>query len=543
MTFVLLIACANVAALMIARAASRGREVAIRLAIGAGRARILRQLLTESLVLSLAGGLAGVLLSLWGVESLSRLERLSGVGDPSFLFRFAAIHLDGRVLAFALAASLATGLIFGMAPALHASRGDLAGALKEGGIRSASATASAGVLGARPARPDPGRARPRSARGRRSPREESREPLRVCRRLPAGGRPDDAIRPLGCFRRRPRQSHRLPSHASRAPRRACRGCRAAATGRTAPLSSRNLVAIVRQVDEKRFETGGRFTGDQGAVQIGLHDVSPDYFKTLSIPIRKGRAFTAADREGSPKVAIVSESTARKLWPGQDPIGRRWRRPPSSSRTTRRPRSSASPATCSTASPASPQILDLYFPTLQGGIRWATLFIRTPGDPAAIAPAVRREIKALAPNLPVFDVATMTQRSARTFSRERFGATLLGLLAVIALFLASVGIYGLVAETVSAQTKEIGVRMALGARPGDILRGVLGRGLLLAGIGLAAGLVAALALSAAALESSLRRPSDRSRGPTPLFRHSCCCSRPSPPGFRPAAPRASIRPSL
>jgi predicted permease len=132
-TFVLLIACANVAALMLARASTRGREVAIRVAIGAGRRRIVRQLLTESVVLALAGGLAGVLLSLWGVETLSRLERISGVGDPSFLFRFHAVALDGRVLLFALGVSVATGLLFGMAPALHATRSDLAAALKEGG--------------------------------------------------------------------------------------------------------------------------------------------------------------------------------------------------------------------------------------------------------------------------------------------------------------------------------------------------------------------------------------------------------------------------
>ncbi len=137
-------------------------------------------------------------------------------------------------------------------------------------------------------------------------------------------------------------------------------------------------------------------------------------------------------------------------------------------------------------PGGRQPLDLYYPSFQGGLPWGTLFVKTSGDPAALAPAVRREIKALAPNLPVFDVATMESRAARTFSRERFGAGLLGLLAGIALFLASVGIYGLVAETVSARTREIGLRMALGARPGDILRGVLRHGLTLAGLGLGDG---------------------------------------------------------
>ena len=492
-TFVLLIACANVAALMIARAASRAREVAIRLAIGAGRGRILRQLLTESVVLSLAGGFAGVVLSLWGVESLSRLERLSGVGDPSFLFRFAAIQLDGRVLAFALAASLATGLIFGMAPALHASRGDLASALKEGG---------SGAVGH-------GGRRRFSARGLLVPIQVALALVLLvgagllARSLASLSGYSGGFRPEGVLTMRfdPSGVSDEDNAKAIAFRRtllerlaALPGVSSAATGRTAPLSSRNMVAVVRQVDEKRFETGGRFTGDPGSVQIGLHDVSPDYFKTLSIPIRKGRAFTAADREGSAKVAIVSESTARKLWPGQDPIGRR---------VAANSFFFADDATAEVVGvagdvlygkPGEPQVLDLYYPTLQAGLRWATLFLRTPGDPAAIAPLVRREMRALAPNLPVFDVATMTQRSARTFSRERFGATLLGVLASIALFLASVGIYGLVAETVSAQTKEIGVRMALGARPADIVRGVLQHGLLLAGIGLAAGLVAALGLS-------------------------------------------------
>jgi putative ABC transport system permease protein len=255
-----------------------------------------------------------------------------------------------------------------------------------------------------------------------------------------------------------------------------------------------MVAIVRQIDDRRLAAEGRFPTGEAAIQIGLHDVSPGYFQTLSIPIKKGRAFTPEDRQGTPKVCIVNETAARRLWPGQDPIGRK---------VAATSFFFADDATAEVVGvvgdvlygrPGEPQKLDLYYPSLQGGLAWGTLFMRTKGDPAAIAPAVRREIKALAPNLPVFDVATLDRKVARTFGRERFAASLLSLLAGIALFLASVGIYGLVAETVAARTREIGVRMALGAAPGDIVRRVLRRGLALAGAGLAAGIVAALALS-------------------------------------------------
>jgi predicted permease len=492
-TFVLLIACANVAALMLARASTRGREVAIRVAIGAGRRRIVRQLLTESVVLALAGGLAGVLLSLWGVETLSRLERISGVGDPSFLFRFSALALDGRVLLFALAVSIVTGLLFGMAPALHASRHDLAAALKEGGAGSLTGgggsrlslrgllvplqvalalvlLVGAGLLTRSLARLT-GFGGGFDARG-----------VLTMRYDPSGVSDDDSRKAI-VFRRA------LLERLAALP-----GVESAAIGRSTPFAARSMVAVVRQVDAKRLVAEGRFPTGEAAIQIGLHDVSPDYFRTLSIPIRKGRAFTAEDREDTPKVVIVNETAAKRLWPGQDPIGRRI------AATSFFFADDATAEVVGVAAdvlygrPGEPQKLDLYYPTLQGGLRWATLFVRTKGDPAALAPAVRREIKSLAPNLPVFDVTTLERKVARTFGRERFGATLLSLLAGIALFLAAVGIYGLVAETVAARTREIGVRMALGAAPADIVRRVLKRGLTLAAVGLGAGVLAALALS-------------------------------------------------
>ena len=494
-TFVLLIACANVAALLLARAAVRGREVAIRVAIGAGRRRIVRQLLTESVVLSVAGGIAGVLLSLWGVESLSHLEKMSGVGDPSFLFRFHAIELDGRVLAFALAVSVATGLIFGLAPALHASRSDLADALKEGG-----SGALAGAGGGR---------RRLSVRGLLVPIQVAlalvllvgaglmARSLARLSRYGGGFRGDHVLTmsfdPSGVTDDTPEKRilfrRSLVERVSALP-----GVETAATGRTSPLHSRNMVAVVRQVDERKIESKGRFTGESGAVEIGLHDVAPDYFRTLSIPIVKGRAFTPEDREGSPKVVVISESTAKKLWPGQDPIGHRIAATSFYFGDDKTAEVVGVAGDVLYGRPGDRQILDLYYSTYQAGLPWATLFVKTKGNPAAMAPAVRREIKTLAPNVPVIDIATMEQRSARAFSRERFGAGLLGLLAGIALFLAAVGIYGLVAETVAARTREIGVRMALGAAPGDIVRRVLQRSLALAATGLLAGLLVALALS-------------------------------------------------
>ncbi len=488
-TFVLLIACANVAALLLARSAGRGREVAIRIAVGAGHRRILRLLLTESVLLALLGGVAGTLLSLWGVDALSRLDSssFSGIEDSGFLFRFESVSLDPRVLLFALGLSALTGLLFGLVPALRASRRDPIEALKEGAV-----TAGSRGLG-----------RPLSARALLVPAQVAlalvllvgagltgKSLLRL-EHLDAGIRPErlltmhiqpnangeEEVRRAVTFRRQLLERVRsLP------------GVVRVSFGPSTPLSGRGMIAVVRQVDDRTFTSGG------GAPDIGVHDVGPGYFATLGARILRGREFTDADREGSPKVAVINQAAARRFWPGQDPIGRRI-----AATTSFFPKGETAEIVGVAADirygrPDDPLRLDLYFPSLQGGLPRTTLFLRTAGDPGALSESVRREVHALDPNLPVFDVRTMEERAARAYSPERFAATLLGLLAGIALVLASVGLYGLMAEIVARQRREIGVRMALGARPFDIQRRFLARGLALAGIGLAAGLAGAVALS-------------------------------------------------
>ena len=502
-TFVLLIACANVAALLLARAASRGREVAIRLAIGAGRRRIVRQMLTESVVLAVAGGVAGVLLSLWGVEALSRIERLSGVGDPSFLFRLAAVELDARVLVFALAVSLLTGLVFGMAPALHATRADLGAALKEGGAGA--------VAGAGPRR--------LSLRGVLVPLQVALALVLLVgaglltRSLARLSGYDAGFRPEGVLTMRFDPSGVLDGDRSQAAvfRRAMLerlaalpGVTSVATGRTPPVSSRNMIAVVRQVDDRRFSV------EEGATQIGIHDVSPDYFRTLSIPIRSGRAFTAEDREGSRKVVVVSETTARRLWPGQDPIGRRLSATTFYLPTTRPPRSSASRGTCSTGGPA-------------GGSPSTSITRRSrAGSPggrcSSRLPAIRRPSPRPSGARSRRSPPTCRSSTSRPWSRGPRGPSRANAsaprcwdcsLASLSSSRRSAST-GSWPETVSARTREIGLRMALGARPGDILRAVLRHGLTLAVARARRGSRRRARPVAAALEPSLRRGRERSR---------------------------------
>jgi putative ABC transport system permease protein len=477
----LLIACANVAGLLLARAASRQKETAIRTALGASRARLIRQLLTESLLLALCAAGLGLLLAWAGLRVLAAV----GPGDVP---RLDEVALDGRVIGFSLLAALATAALFGLAPALQTVSPDLSTALKEGGKSSASRHTS--------------RLRNLLVAGEVA--------LALVVLVMAGlvlrsfaelQRTDLGFRPRNLL------TFRLTLYGTRYPDdhawanlfqsvlervRALPGVEGAALVLLRPLSG----PIGWDYD---FHVEGQTPDQQATNPTSNHErVSPGYFATMGIPLLQGRDFAATDLPGSQLVVIVNKSTAERFWPGQSPIGKRlrWGRNTQADAPWLTVVGVVGDARYREIEAVRP---DLYVPFAQDP-HWAMdVVVRTtsPGsnDPLRLARPVAEAVRSIDPGLPVANLTTLEREISDTVARPRLRTLILSLFAGLSLTLAAVGLYGIIAWSVAQRGQEIGIRMALGADRGRVQRLVLAQGLGLTLAGLAAGLAAAAAVAA------------------------------------------------
>ena len=472
---VLLIACANVANLLLARAAARRREVAVRAALGAGRWRIVRQLLTENMLLAVLGGALGVLLAWWGLRLLLAL-------CPANLPRLDNIRLDARVLWFTLALSLLTGLGVGLAPALQATRLELNQALKEGW---------SGGAGSRPAQ---------RIRGVFIVAEMA---LTLALLIGAGLLVRSFWRlqqvNLG-FRADHLLTLQLDLLQSKYPGWKAVSFYERLQERLAALPGVEAVSATSDILLSEAPDSGGFTIENGPpteeeLELPFTSVQPNYFQTMGIQLLKGRAFTAQDTREGPKVGIVNETFVNRYFPKEDPIGKRftfggpdakWITIVGVVRDTRR------------QGLDKPIRIESWLPHAQGFEQQPSLSmevaLRTTGDPLALIHAAREAVWSLDPDLPIIKIHTMEQVLSERVALRRWNMLLLGLFALVALILAAVGIYGVMSYAVTQRTHEIGIRMALGARGADVLRMVVWRGMSLTLAGVALGLAAALALT-------------------------------------------------
>jgi putative ABC transport system permease protein len=474
-TFVLLIACANVANLLLASAASRHKEMAIRSALGASPWRVMRQLFTESTILALGGGAVGLLLAVWGLALIKKLL-------PGDFPRWTEIQMDWRVLGFTLVASVLTGILFGFAPALQISRHDVQEAIRESGRGTAGSVrrsrfrqlliisevalsvvllAGAGLLF-------------RSFMQLQSvkPGFVSRQVL-TARLSPSGSSFRTDADYVSFYERVQQNVAALP------------GVQDVGAINTLPLSNGPTVGF--SIEGRPPTTPDKWPG------ANYRSVSPDYFRALSIPLVQGRAFTEHDKEGTPSALIVNQALADEDFPGENPVGKRitFGGPPD--QTVQWFEIVGVVANVRSLELREEAAPELYFSSLQNPFEGMSLVVRTSVEPAGVAAGIRQAVNEVDKSVPVSNIETMDHRVSESVTQPRFNLFLLGLFSVLALLLSAAGIYGVTAYMVTQRTHELGIRLALGAQVGDVLRMILGQGMAVILVGLALGLAASLVL--------------------------------------------------
>jgi len=477
--FVLLIACVNVANLLLARAAARESEIAVRTALGAGRARLIRQLLTESVILSIVGGLLGLLLAVWGVEALLALE-------PQGIPRLSDVRVDPLVIAFTVTLSLMTGAIFGMFPAVQSTRGALSAALKESGRGALSSRsgarmrtalvvaevalavtllAGAGLLirsFSKLAAVDPG---------------FQVEPALTFELTLPDARYKEEAQQVGFFDQLLPKLEAIP------------GVQGAAGVMALPLSGTNFVLT--------FEVAGRPPvppSQQPAMEIRI--ATTKYFQMIGIPLKRGRLFSDTDRIGTTPVVLITETAARNYFPNEDPIGKRitlgWGRGPGKPRAGGEVVGIVGDVKDAGLAEADPP--QLYMPYAQWPVEAMAVVMKTAVPPATVGEAARRAVYSVDASLPVSNVRTLQQIVARSISQPRFYMSLLAVFAGVAVLLAAIGIFGVLSYAVAQRTREIGIRMALGAHERTVVALVVREAMIMAAAGVFIGVAVALPLT-------------------------------------------------